>query len=151
MREKSDNNSDLIIGRNPVNEAVSSSRAIEKILVAKNSKSGNAVAILAKAKQKGIVIKEVDCKKLDYMTNNANHQGIVAVASVKQYSSLDDILNNAEDRNEDAFIIILDGIEDPHNLGAIIRTAECCGAHGIIIKKRCPTETPCYKLLTINY
>lgn len=127
---------DLIIGRNAVNEALSSERPIENILVGKNSKSGAIVAIIAKAKKSDIVVKEVDTKKLDFMTGNQNHQGIVAIASVKEYSTVEEILSYAQEKNEPPFIIILDEIEDPHNLGAIIRTAECCGAHGVIIKKR---------------
>ena len=91
---------------------------------------------MAKAKAKGIPIKETDRKKLDYMCSGAAHQGIVALASVKEYSTVDDIFALAEERGEKPFIIVLDEIEDPHNLGAIIRTAECAGAHGIIIPKR---------------
>ncbi len=132
-REKKD---DIIAGRNPVTEALSSGRPIESILVAKNNHSGSVVAILSKAKKKGITIKEVDSKKLDFMTGGATHQGIVAIAAIKEYSEVSDILELAEKRNEAPFIIILDEIEDPHNLGAIIRTAECAGAHGVIIKKR---------------
>lgn len=127
---------DLIIGRNAVNEALSSKRPIENILVGRNSKNGAIVAIIAKAKKNDIVVKEVDAKKLDFMTGNQNHQGIVAIASVKEYSTVEEILSYAQEKNEPPFIIILDEIEDPHNLGAIIRTAECCGAHGVIIKKR---------------
>lgn len=132
-REKKD---DIIIGRNPVAEALSSNRPIESILVAKNNRTGSVVAVLSKAKKKGITIKEVDNKKLDFMTNSATHQGIVAIAAVKEYSSVEDILNLAKERDEAPFIVILDEIEDPHNLGAIIRSAECSGAHGVIIKKR---------------
>lgn len=133
IREKKD---DIIAGRNPVAEALSSNRPIESILVAKGKSTGSVVALLSKAKKKGITIKEVDNKKLDFMTGGATHQGIVAIAAVKEYSSVDDILNLAKEREEAPFIIILDEIEDPHNLGAIIRTAECAGAHGVIIKKR---------------
>ena len=133
IREKKD---DIIAGRNPVAEALSSNRPIESILVAKGKSTGSIVALLSKAKKKGITIKEVDNKKLDFMTGGATHQGIVAVAAVKEYSSVEDILNLAKEREEAPFIIILDEIEDPHNLGAIIRTAECAGAHGVIIKKR---------------
>lgn len=132
-REKKD---DIIAGRNPVSEALSSGRPIDSILVAKNNQAGSIVAILSKAKKKGITVKEVDNKKLDFMTGGATHQGIVALAAVKEYSSVEDILNLAKEREEAPFIIILDEIEDPHNLGAIIRTAECSGAHGVIIKKR---------------
>jgi len=132
-REKKD---DIIVGRNPVSEALASNRPIESILVAGNNRTGSIVSILSKAKKKDITIKEVSEKKLDFMTNNANHQGIVAITSIKEYSTVDDILALALKRNESPFIVILDEIEDPHNLGAIIRTAECSGAHGVIIKKR---------------
>ncbi len=127
---------DVIAGRNPVSEAIRSSRAIDRILVAKGARTGAVVGILAKAKKKNIPIKEVDVKKLDFMAHGANHQGIIALAGVKEYASVEDILALAEERGEPPFIIILDEIEDPHNLGAIIRTAECTGAHGVIIPKR---------------
>lgn len=127
---------DIIAGRNPVNEAIRSSRTIDKILVARGERTGAVVGILAKAKEKQIPIKEVDAKKLDFLSGGANHQGIVAVVAVKEYSSVDDIFALAEQRGEKPFIIVLDEVEDPHNLGAIIRTAECTGAHGIIIPKR---------------
>lgn len=128
--------SDIISGRNPVSEAVRSNRAIDKILVAKGEKSGAVVGILAKAKQKQIPIKEVDRTKLDFITGNTNHQGIVAFAAVKEYSTVEDIFEYAESLGEAPFIIVLDEVEDPHNLGAIIRTAECAGVHGVIIPKR---------------
>lgn len=127
---------DIIAGRNPVNEALKSGRAIDSLYVLKGQHTGTLSAIIAKAKGLGITIKECDVKKLDYMCAGAVHQGVVAVAAVKEYSSVDDILAYAERKGESPFIIILDGIEDPHNLGAIIRTAECAGAHGIIIPKR---------------
>ena len=128
--------SDLIIGRNPVTEAIRSQRPLDKILVSNGFKNTSASVLVAKAKEQGVVIKEVDTRKLDLITNNANHQGIIAFASVKEYVEVADILQVAKDKNEPPFIIILDEIEDPHNLGAIIRTAECAGAHGIIIPKR---------------
>lgn len=127
---------DIIAGRNPVSEALKSGRAIERLLITHGEMSGSVKVIVAKAKEKGIPIKEVDSKKLDFMCGNANHQGIIAVAAIKEYVSVDDILKIAEDKGENPFIIILDNIEDPHNLGAIIRTAECAGAHGVIIPKR---------------
>ena len=136
MDEQKKRQNDIIVGRNPVSEAIRSGRAIESVLVARGSQGGTISVILAKAREKGIVIKEVDSKKLDYMSAGAAHQGIAAIASVKEYSSVEDILNEAAKRGEDPFIIILDGIEDPHNLGAIIRTAECAGAHGVIISQR---------------
>lgn len=127
---------DIIAGRNPVTEALKSGRAIERLLISKGEMSGAVKVIVAKAKDRGIPIKEVDSKKLDFMCGNSNHQGVIAVAAVKEYVSVNDILKIAEDKGEKPFIIILDNIEDPHNLGAIIRTAECAGAHGVIIPKR---------------
>ena len=127
---------DVIAGRNPVSEAIRSGRPIDKILVARGEKSGAVVGILAIAKDKGILVKEVDRTKLDYVSGNENHQGIVAFAAVREYSTVDDILAYAAEKDEPPFIVILDEIEDPHNLGAIIRTAECAGVHGVIIPKR---------------
>ena len=127
---------DIIAGRNPVMEAIRRGRSIESILVAKGERSGSVVAIIAKAKQKNIPVKDVDSKKLDFLAKGVNHQGIVAQCAVKEYSTLEDIFALAEERGESPFIIVLDKIEDPHNLGAIIRTAECAGAHGVIIPER---------------
>ena len=137
MTEKNNEvKSDVISGRNPVSEAVRSNRPIDKILVARGEKSGAVVGILAKAKQKQIPIKEVDRTKLDYITGNTNHQGIIAFAAVKEYSTVEAIFEYAESLNEAPFIVVLDEVEDPHNLGAIIRTAECAGVHGVIVPKR---------------
>lgn len=133
---KQNQKDDVIVGRNPVSEAIRSSRTIDRILVTKGGKTGAIVGILAKAKEKQIPIKEVDSKKLDFLAGNENHQGIIAMAAVKEYSSVEDIFALAEKRQEKPFIVVLDEIEDPHNLGAIIRTAECTGVHGIIIPKR---------------
>jgi 23S rRNA (guanosine2251-2'-O)-methyltransferase len=94
------------------------------------------VGILAKARDRQIPVKEVDRAKLDYITGSSVHQGIAAFAAVKDYSSVDEIFEYAESRGESPFIVVLDEIEDPHNLGAIIRTAECAGVHGVIIPKR---------------
>ena len=127
---------DIIAGRNPVSEALRSTRPIDRILIAKGNRTGAVVAIIAKAKEKKIPVKEVDSRKLDFLAGGSNHQGIVACAAAKEYSTVDDIFALAEERNEKPFIIVLDEVEDPHNLGAIIRTAECTGAHGIIIPKR---------------
>lgn len=128
--------SDVISGRNPVSEAIRSSRPIDKILVARGEKSGAIVGILAKARDKQIPVKEVDRTKLDYISGNTTHQGIVAFAAVKEYSTVEEIFGYAESRNEAPFIVVLDEVEDPHNLGAIIRTAECAGVHGVIVPKR---------------
>ena len=127
---------DVISGRNPVSEAIRSGRAIDKILVARGEKNGAVVGILAKARQNQIPIKEVDRTKLDYLSGSSVHQGIVAFAAAKEYSTVEEILEYAQDRGEPPFILVLDEIEDPHNFGAIIRTAECAGVHGIIIPKR---------------
>ena len=133
---KEENSKDIIAGRNPVSEALKSGRSIDTLYVAKGELTGSVKVIAALAKEKHIPVKEVDRKKLDFMTNRANHQGIVALAAVKDYSSVDDIFELARQRDESPFVIVLDGIEDPHNLGAIIRTAECAGAHGVIIPSR---------------
>lgn len=127
---------DIIAGRNPVSEAIRSSRPIDKILVARGEKSGAVVGILAKARDKKIPIKEVDRTKLDYISGGAAHQGIIAFAAVKEYSTVEEIFEYAQSRGEAPFIIVLNEVEDPHNLGAIIRTAECAGAHGVIVPKR---------------
>ncbi len=127
---------DIIVGRNPVSEALRSSRTIDRVLVARGERSGAVVGIIARAKKQDIPVKEVDPKKLDFLAKGMNHQGIIAFAAVKEYSGVEDILALAEERGEKPFIIVLDEIEDPHNLGAIIRTAECAGAHGVIIPKR---------------
>lgn len=129
-------NSDVISGRNPVSEAIRSGRPIDKILVARGEKSGAVVGILAKAKDRQIPVKEVDRTKLDYVTGGAVHQGICAFAAVKDYCTVDDIFEYAKEKNEPPFIVVLDELEDPHNLGAIIRTAECAGVHGVIVPKR---------------
>lgn len=131
-----ENNKDIITGRNPVNEALRSGRSIDTLYIAKGELSGSVKVIVALAKEKRIPVKEVDRRKLDFMTGGANHQGIAALAAVKEYSSIDDIFALAQERGEKPFVIVLDGIEDPHNLGAIIRTAECAGAHGVIIPSR---------------
>lgn len=127
---------DIIFGRNAVIELLESDKTVNKILVVKGETHGSISKILAKAKEKRIVISEVSRMKLDEMTNNANHQGVVAYTTSYKYSDVEDILEFAASKNEKPFVIILDGIEDPHNLGAIIRSAECMGAHGIIIPKR---------------
>ncbi|MCH5297924.1 MAG: 23S rRNA (guanosine(2251)-2'-O)-methyltransferase RlmB [Ruminococcus sp.] len=127
---------DVISGRNPVSEAIRSGRPIDKIMVARGEKSGAVVGILAKARDRQIPIKEVDKTKLDFLSGNSTHQGIIAFAAVKDYSTVDEIFEYAESRGESPFIVVLDEVEDPHNLGAIIRTAECAGVHGVIVPKR---------------
>lgn len=124
----------LIYGKNPVTEAIVSGKTINKIYVSKTSKDLYEVIKLAKSKK--IVVVESDKAKLDKMVEHKNSQGIVASITDYEYFDVDDILNEANKRGESPFVIILDKIEDPHNLGAIIRTAECLGVHGIIIQKR---------------
>ncbi len=134
--EEKENDKDIIFGRNSVTEAIKAQRPIDSVMVARGERSGSIPKILADAKTAGIPIKEVDRKKLDYMCGHGNHQGIIAVGAVKEYSTVEDIFNTAEERGEPPFIIVCDEIEDPHNLGAIIRTAEASGAHGVIVPKR---------------
>lgn len=134
--EKSRRGEDIIAGRNAVSEALRSGRSIDSLYVTRGAHTGSIGALIAKAKDMDIAVKEADGKKLDFMCGNANHQGVVAVAAVKEYATVDDIFRLAEERGEPPFIIVADELEDPHNLGAILRVAECSGAHGIIIPKR---------------
>lgn len=126
----------IICGRNPVLEAVKSDREIDRLLVAHKSGGGTVQAIIAKCSEKGILIKEVSPQKLDFYCGNANHQGVAVMLASQKYSTVEEILNKAENSGEKPFVIICDELEDPHNLGAVIRTAEVCGAHGVIIPKR---------------
>ena len=132
----------LLIGRNAVREAVKSGRSIDRILV-NSEQDGSLREIVNLARDSKLVIREVDRKKLDELCmpfghggKTANHQGIVAYAAGMEYCSISDILKAAKERGEEPFVIVLDGVEDPHNLGSIIRSAECAGAHGVIIGKR---------------
>lgn len=127
---------DLIIGRNAVMEVLKSDRTVEALYISNGNMEGSIKAIINIAKDKGIVLKDVDRKKLDFMSGGTNHQGVIAQVTPYKYYEIADMLNLAKKRNEDPFIVILDEIEDPHNLGSIIRTAELCGVHGIIIPKR---------------
>lgn len=127
---------DKIIGRNPVLEAIKANREIEKIFIKKGGAEGSIVSIIKKAKEAGIIVTEVDKQKLDSMAEGGNHQGIIALAAVCEYVSVKDILDAAREKGKPPFVIICDKITDPHNLGSIIRTANCVGADGIIIPKR---------------
>ncbi len=135
-RENPARGSDLIVGRNAVSEALRAGRTVDSLYVQKGEKSGALLTLLAKAKAAGIPIKEADPRKLDHLCGGAAHQGVVAVAAVKEFSSVEDIFALAEERGEPPFLVICDELEDPHNLGAVIRTAECAGAHGVVIPKR---------------
>lgn len=126
----------VIEGRNAVIEAMRAGRPIDKIFIAKGETDATLAHIASKGRDIGAVVVEADKRKLDAMSISHSHQGVIALASVKEYSTIDDIFKIAEDRGEPPFIIVCDEISDPHNLGAIIRTAECAGVHGIIIPKR---------------
>ena len=129
-------NDNLIIGRNAVIELLKSGREVENVLISKGEREGSISRIVAMCKENKIVVKTVDRKKLDFMCAGANHQGVVANVPAHSYSSVEEILEYAKSKGEAPFIIICDEIEDSHNLGAIIRSAEACGAHGVIIPKR---------------
>ena len=129
-------NENQLEGRNAILEVLRSGRDIEKIFVLRGNPEGTIRRIIAQASEKGVVIQEVSRQKLDEMSQTKNHQGIIAIVSAHDYVEVDDILEAASAKNEHPFIIILDGITDPHNLGAIIRSAETAGAHGVIIPKR---------------
>lgn len=126
----------IIVGRNGVLEAIKAGRPIDSLYVQRGERSGSLLSLIARAKDLGIAIKEADPRKLSGLCAGANHQGVVAVAAVKEYSTVEDIFALAESRGEPPFIIICDELEDPHNLGAVLRTAECAGAHGVVIPKR---------------
>ena len=125
-----------VIGRNAVRELLKSERAIDKLLVQRGERTGSITVLVAQAIERGIPVIETDKPKLDAIAGFAPHQGVIAYAAEKEYCSVEDILQIAKERGEDPLIVICDGITDPYNLGAIIRCAECCGAHGLIIPKR---------------
>ena len=125
---------DIVAGRNAVLELLKSDKDINKIFVERGEKHGSINEIIARARENKVVLVEVEKSKLDFYAEN--HQGVVAIVPPFNYCEIEDILEVAKERDEDPFILILDGIEDPHNLGAIIRTAETAGVHGIIIPKR---------------
>lgn len=127
---------DQVEGRNSVLELLESGKDINKIFVTRGEKHGSINKILAIAKERKIIIVEKDKKQMDEMAQEENYQGVIAIVPPFEYVEIEDIINTAKERNEDPFVLILDGIEDPHNLGSIIRTAETAGVHGIIIPKR---------------
>ncbi|MES5924626.1 23S rRNA (guanosine(2251)-2'-O)-methyltransferase RlmB [Bacillus cereus group sp. MG9] len=127
--------SEYIIGRNPVIEALRAGRDINKILVAEGAAKGQVQIVLALAKENKVILQHAPKKKLDQLVEG-NHQGVIAQVAAYQYAELEDLFKLAEKRNEDPFFLILDEIEDPHNLGSIMRTADATGAQGVIIPKR---------------
>ena len=128
-------NENQLEGRNAILEALRNGRDMEKLLVIKACAEGTIKRIIAQASKKGVVIQEVSRQKLDELSQTKNHQGVIAIVSAHNYATVGDILENAKSKGEPPFIVVLDGITDPHNLGAIIRSAECAGAHGVIIPK----------------
>ena len=136
MIRDDDKKPDLLIGRNAVTEALKSDREIDTLILMRNNNNPALSRLASMAKEKGAVVKEVDSKKLDFMCGGANHQGVAAYVAAHEYASIEDIFTYAEEKGEAPFIVVCDEIEDPHNLGAIIRTAECAGVHGVIIPKR---------------
>ena len=127
---------ELIEGRNAVIEALRAGRSMDKIYLARGDVDKTLGHIASRAREKGIVVVECDRRKLDFMSKTHAHQGVIALCAVRDTCSIDDIFALAEERGEPPFIIVCDEISDPHNLGAIIRSAECAGAHGVIIPKR---------------
>lgn len=129
-------NPSVIVGRNPVLELLKGEREIEKLYVQRGEREGSITKIFSEAKARSIPIIETDRRKLDELSGGNAHQGVAAFVSVKEYSSIEEIIKYAEEKNEKPLVVVCDGIEDPHNLGALIRCAECAGAHGIVIPKR---------------
>ena len=127
---------EIIEGRNAVIEALRAGRAIDKLYINKGEVDKTLGHIASKARDQGVVVVECDRRKLDFMSQTHAHQGVIAVCAVREYCSVEDILAIAEERGEAPFVIVCDEISDGHNLGAIIRSAECAGAHGVIIPKR---------------
>lgn len=126
----------FIIGRNAVTEALRAGRPVDAVYIARGQRGGALNVILALARENKLLVKETDPRKLDAMCGGAAHQGVVAVAAAVPYAQMEDLFRLAEERGEPPFLIIADEVEDPHNLGALIRTAEAAGAHGLIIPKR---------------
>lgn len=126
----------IIEGRNAVTEALRAGTAIDKVYIAKGETDAALGHIAAKAKAAGAVVVDVDRRKLDYMSRTHSHQGVIAITAVREYAEVEDILAAAEAKGEKPLIVVCDELSDPHNLGAVLRTAECAGAHGVIIPKR---------------
>lgn len=127
---------EMIEGRNAVLEALRAGRALDKVYIARGETDKALAHIAGLARERGVSVSDCDRRKLDAMSVTKAHQGVIAVCAVREYASLDDILALAESRGEAPFVVVCDEISDPHNLGAIIRSAECVGAHGVVIPKR---------------
>ncbi len=125
---------DIIAGRNAVMEALKAGRPLDSVLIARGERQGSIGAIVAKCREAGIPVKETDSRKMDFKA--ANHQGVIAIAACKDYVTLEELFAAAEAKGEPPFFIVCDELEDPHNLGAILRTAEAAGAHGVVVPRR---------------
>ena len=136
MEKEAGIQNEIIEGRNAVIEALRAGRALDKLYINKGEVDKTLGHIASKAREQGVVVVECDRRKLDFMSRTHAHQGVIAVCAVREYCSVEDILALAEERGEVPFVIVCDEISDGHNLGAIIRSAECAGAHGVIIPKR---------------
>ena len=136
VRERDAEADGLIEGRNAVTEALRAGTPIDKIFIARGETDKTLGHIASTARAAGVVVVEADRRKLDYMSATKAHQGVIALAAVREYASVEDILSAARERGEAPLLVVCDEISDPHNLGAIIRTAECAGAHGVVIPKR---------------
>jgi len=134
--EEQEENLNLIEGRNAVTEALRSGRTIDKVYLAEGAGDHGLLRLASLAKQAGAVVVKVDRRKLDQMSATGVHQGIIAMGAAHEYATIDDMLRLAEQRGENSLLILCDELSDPHNLGAILRTGECAGAHGVIIPKR---------------
>lgn len=128
-------NENIVTGRNPVMEVIRSGRTVDKILVAKGEREGSILKIVAMAKEKGIPVMDAERPRIEALSGTAGHQGVLAFVTPFEYSTVEDILALAQERGEPPFIVLLDGVTDPHNAGAILRTACCCGVHGVIMPK----------------
>jgi 23S rRNA (guanosine2251-2'-O)-methyltransferase len=129
-------NQEFIVGKNPVIEALRAGHTINKIWIAEGSQKGQMTKVIQLAKEQGVLVQNAPKKKLEQLVDSSNHQGVVASIAAYEYAELDDLFALANKRNEEPFFLILDEVEDPHNLGSIMRTADAVGAHGIIIPKR---------------
>lgn len=136
MREHECPGEGLIEGRNAVTEALRAGTALDKLYIAKGDTDRTLARIAAEARRAGVVVVEADRRKLDAMSATGSHQGVIAAAAAHAYATLDSILDAAREKGEPPLVVVCDEISDPHNLGAIIRTAECAGAHGVVIPKR---------------
>ncbi len=127
---------ELIVGRNSVREALKSGRPINKLLLSRGEKHGSILEIINLARQQGLVVQEIDPAKLESISGGIRHQGIAALVSPVPYADVDTILGDAYNRSEDPFLVLLDELEDPHNVGAILRTADAAGVHGVLLPQR---------------